>query len=194
MADRHPAVPSEAIDWVERLHALVDEAAAPVERLAAARLRCRAGCADCCVDDLTVFAIEAAVIRRHHAELLETAEPHPPGGCAFLDAGGLCRIYAHRPYVCRTQGLPLRWLEEDELEEEIIESRDICPKNVDGGPPLEELDADACWTLGPFEQRLAERQHALDGDKGERVALRSLFARDDARRHLPLLRSTAPSK
>ncbi|MBX3200151.1 MAG: YkgJ family cysteine cluster protein [Labilithrix sp.] len=187
MVDRRPAVPSETIDWVEELHALVDEAVAPVERLAAGRLRCRAGCADCCVDDLTVFAIEAAAIRRHHAELLETAEPRPPGGCAFLDASGGCRIYAHRPYVCRTQGLPLRWLEEDELEEEIIESRDICPKNIDGGPPLEELDADACWTLGPFEQRLAEQQHRVDGDVGERVALRSLFARGDARRHLPLL-------
>ncbi|MCW5831142.1 MAG: YkgJ family cysteine cluster protein [Labilithrix sp.] len=187
MVDDRAATPSETIRWVERLHALVDEAAAPVERLAAARLRCRAGCADCCVDDLTVFVIEADVIRRHHADLLETAEPHPHGGCAFLDAGGRCRIYAHRPYVCRTQGLPLRWLEEDELEEEIIESRDICPKNVDGGPPLEELDADACWTLGPFEQRLAAQQHRVDGDRGERVALRSLFARGDARRRLPIL-------
>jgi Fe-S-cluster containining protein len=191
--ERTRTIPPETINWVEKLHALVDEAVVPVERANADRLRCRAGCSDCCVDDLTVFAIEAAVIRRHHAELLENAEPHPPGGCAFLDAEGRCRIYAQRPYVCRTQGLPLRWLEEDELDGEIIESRDICPKNIDGGAPLEELEADRCWTIGPFEQRLAQRQHDSDGDRGERITLRSLFARapalDNARRRLPVLRT-----
>ena len=180
----------DASGWVEALHALVDEAKAPVVEANAGRLRCRAGCSECCADGLTVFSIEAAVIRRHHAELLETAEPHPPGGCAFLDGEGRCRIYAQRPYVCRTQGLPLRWLEEhvseDGGEEEIIESRDICPKNVDGGPTLEELPADECWTLGPFEQRLADRQHDVDGGRGERVPLRSLFARETTRRRLPL--------
>lgn len=180
------ALPPETIDWVERLHALVDEAAAPVERANAERLSCRAGCSDCCVDGLTVFEIEAAVIRRHHASLLETGEPHPEGACAFLDGEGRCRIYERRPYVCRTQGLPLRWLEEDELEEEIIESRDICPKNVAGGTPLEELEADACWTIGPFEQRLADRQHEADDGRGRRVELRSLFASARVRRHLPV--------
>jgi hypothetical protein len=132
-----------------------------------------------------VFTIEAEVIRRHHAELLEHGEAHPPGGCAFLDAEGGCRIYGARPYVCRTQGLPLRWLEEDEATDEILESRDICPQNVDGGPPLEELDAADCWTIGPFEQRLADRQHASDGDRGERVSLRGLFASE--RRRLPVV-------
>lgn len=185
------AIPPQTIDWVERLHELVDEASAPVERANAQRLSCRAGCADCCVDDLTVFTIEAGVILRHHAALLETAAPHPPGACAFLDEEGHCRIYAQRPYVCRTQGLPLRWLEE-ELDGEIIESRDICPKNVDGGPPLEELEADTCWTLGPFEQRLADRQAEIDGGRGERVALRSLFVRGSeteptgSKRRLPI--------
>lgn len=185
-------VPSDTIDWVERLHAVVDEAARPVADVSSARLRCRAGCAGCCVDELTVFAIEAAVIQRHHGELLERGTPRAPGACAFLDEEGCCRIYAQRPYVCRTQGLPLRWLEEDELDGEIIESRDICPENVDGGPPLEELEADACWTLGPFEQRLAARQHEIDDGRGERVALRALFAKkhDDGPRRLPVLSST----
>lgn len=186
------SVSPEAIDWVEKLHAVVDEAAAPVERSNAKRLHCRAGCADCCIDELTVFEIEAAVIRRHHAELLANGEPHPAGACAFLDADSMCRIYAQRPYVCRTQGLPLRWIEEDELEGEIVESRDICPKNMDG-PPVEELTAEECWTLGPFEQRLAERQASVDGGRGNRVALRSLFERrapdgaESHRRRLPIV-------
>lgn len=115
---------------------------------------------------------------RHHASVLDEA-PHPDGACAFLDAEKRCRIYEHRPYVCRTQGLPLRWLEEDEETDEVFEARDICPPNAEG-PPLEELPAEACWTIGPFEERLARQQN-----DGERVALRSLF---DARRRLPIVR------
>lgn len=171
----------ETTDWVEKLHALVDECAAPAVRANAARLACRAGCADCCVDELTVFEIEASVIRRRYQALLDSEAPHPPGGCAFLDGDRRCRIYEHRPYVCRTQGLPLRWVDEEEDEETgeptLVESRDICPKNVDGGPPLEELAASECWTLGPFEAKLADRQSRTDGTAalGTRTALRSLF-------------------
>ena len=180
---------NETIDWVERLHAVVDEVAAPIERANATRLQCRVGCADCCVDGVTVFDIEAAVIRRHHAELLAMAEPHPAGACAFLDDNNHCRIYDHRPYVCRTQGLPLRWLEEDEdVPGDIVESRDICPKNVDGGPPLEILEAEACWTIGPFEERLAKRQAEVDDGRGDRIALRSLFTSEKSYRRLPLVR------
>lgn len=182
----------ETVDWVEKLHAVVDDLARPIARSNAGRLRCRAACADCCVDDLTVFEIEADVIRHHHADLLATAAPHPAGACAFLDIDSTCRIYAHRPYVCRTQGLPLRWIEEAE-EGQLFESRDICPKNMDGDPPIEALTADACWTIGPVEQRLAERQGGADGGRGGRIALRRLFERPagegDARRRLPIVRS-----
>jgi uncharacterized protein len=179
-------VPDDVIAWTERLHAVVDEVAAPIAHRHGARLRCRAGCNDCCSDGLTVFPIEAALIARHHADLLATASPHADGACAFLDEDGSCRIYAHRPYVCRTQGLPLRWLERDE-DDSPIEARDICPLNLEGGPDLEELAADECWTLGPFEKRLAERQAAIDGGTpSERVPLRSLFPSEKKRR-LPVV-------
>ena len=74
--------------------------------------------------------------------------------------------------MCRTQGLPLRWLEEDE-HDEIVEQRDICPLNA-AGPPLETLSEDACWLIGPFEQRLLDAQDAVAPD-APRIALRSLF-------------------
>ncbi len=176
------AVPEEAVDWVERLHGVVDELVAPIVAGHGPRLRCRSGCNDCCSDALSVFAIEAAVITRHHADLLAGDLPHPEGACAFLDAEGACRMYAHRPYVCRTQGLPLRWLEQD--EEGPAEVRDICPLNAEG-TALEELTAEECWTLGPLEERLGARQATIDGGNGERVPLRSLFA--GARRRLPVV-------
>lgn len=174
--DTASTVPPPSDSWIGRFHAAVDEAAAPVELANRARLRCASGCADCCTDGLTVFAIEAAEIERHHAAVL-AEEPHPPGACAFLDGERRCRIYEHRPYVCRTQGLPLRWIEEDEETDEVYEARDICPLNAEG-PALEELPAEACWSIGPFEERLARAQN-----DGARVALRSLFDR----RRLPVV-------
>ena len=162
-------------DAVEDLHAEIDRQAGTLNVLHAERLQCRRGCADCCVDDLTVFEAEAATIQRHYPDLLAHGQPHPAGACAFLDAQGACRVYDRRPYVCRTQGLPLRWI--DELEDGTpAEFRDICPLN-EAGHPVETLPADACWTLGPTEVKLAGLQHSKDGGQGRRVALRALFAR-----------------
>jgi uncharacterized protein len=180
------AVPPETdVEWVERVHGAVDRLVAPLAATQGARLRCCAGCHGCCADGLAVFAIEADLIELRHADLLANGAPSGGGGCAFLDGEGQCRIYESRPYVCRTQGLPLRWLGRDE-HEGAVELRDICVLNVEGGPPLEALPADQCWTLGPVEARLAARQIGADADGGfgRRVTLRGLFA--SSRRHLLL--------
>ncbi|QDV32429.1 YkgJ family cysteine cluster protein [Tautonia plasticadhaerens] len=167
-------------DAVAALHLDVDRDAAPLDEAHRGRLKCGLGCSGCCVDDLTVFEVEADLIRRHHPSLLDGGSPHPEGACAFLDDRGACRIYEHRPYVCRTQGYPLRWL--DERDEEtggaVVELRDICPLNdgPDAGPPIEELPAEQCWTLGPAEGRLAHLQRIADGGRMTRVRLRDLFS------------------
>jgi len=158
-------------DTIVTLHAELDKQARRLHVMHAARLHCQRGCSSCCVDELTVFEVEAERIRQHHAELLATGEPHALGACAFLDSEGACRIYQQRPYVCRTQGLPLRWLEtEDDLT--TVELRDICPLN-EPGEPIEQLPAEECWTLGPFEERLARLQ--LAARPRERTRLRDLF-------------------
>ena len=158
---------------IDALHSEVDHAAASLAQKHPGRLNCEAGCADCCVDGLSVFSIEAERIAVAVGSGLKDAVAGPKGGCAFLDSEARCRVYDHRPYVCRTQGLPLRWTE-DASEGSWVECRDICPKN-DEGPPLESLPREACWTLGPFEARL----RALQEEKtpGERVLLRQLFQR-----------------
>jgi hypothetical protein len=181
-------ISESTIDWVERVHAIVDELVAPVAAAHGARLQCRPGCHGCCADGLSVFALEAAVIERHYATLLATDAPNAEGACAFLDESGACRIYAHRPYVCRTQGLPLRWLDRD-ADGTPTEVRDVCPLNAPGDPLIEELSVEECWTLGPFEERLAARQSSADGGTGERVALRDLFPSTPSRRRLPIARS-----
>jgi Fe-S-cluster containining protein len=158
---------------LEALHAEIDDAVRPLVALHGARLRCRLGCTRCCVDDLTIFEVEADRIRARAASVLDEA-PRPAGACAFLGDDGACRIYAHRPYVCRTQGLPLRWFDSDERGA-TLELRDICALNEPGEPALEALPESCCWLLGPHEARLHELARGWDG--GERVALRDLFAR-----------------
>jgi Fe-S-cluster containining protein len=148
---------------IDALHSEVDRRAAALAAQHAARMACARGCSGCCVDDLTVFEVEAERIRRGAPGLLATGTPHAPGRCAFLGSEGECRIYALRPYVCRTQGLPLRWLDDAEM----VEYRDICELN---DVAVETLEPEACWTLGEVEERLARMQ----GD-GRRVALRELF-------------------
>jgi uncharacterized protein len=162
----------DPLDELARLHQVVDLLAAKLTDRHAARLQCKKGCAACCVDALSVFDVEAERIRRAHPELLAAGTPHAPGACAFLDEEGSCRVYAVRPYVCRTQGLPLRWIEL--IEGQQAELRDICPLNVEG-EPLEDLDPADCWTIGAVESRLAQLQQRVSGD-ARRTTLRELFA------------------
>ena len=160
----------QLLDRLRALHAEVDREAQNITARLGDRLRCGPGCTECCQDDLTVFDVEALRIRAEFPEVL-AAMPAPVGRCAFLDADNRCRIYPARPYVCRTQGLPLRWL--DELDGRTVEYRDICPLN-DEGPPLETLPSTDCFTLGPVEEKLRQLQTELSGAL-DRTPLRALF-------------------
>jgi uncharacterized protein len=174
LIDRERAVSSREhdVESVASMHADVDREARRLHVLHAPRLRCRVGCSACCVDGLTVFDAEADHIRNRHAELLANDAPGPLGACAFLDGEGACRIYAERPYVCRTQGLPLRWIEHENDANE-VELRDICPLN-EAGQPIETLPPGDCWTIGHAEARLGALQLA-GGGGARRTALRDLF-------------------
>ena len=150
----------------------VDSLTAKLEKLHAERLNCQKGCSACCVDGITVFEIEAENIRLNHPELIKKETSHAKGMCAFLDENGACRIYQNRPYVCRTQGLPLRWFEE--IEDQLVELRDICPLNEEG-VPVEKLPEKECWTIGEFEARLAELEKEFSAGEMRRIPLRGLF-------------------
>jgi Fe-S-cluster containining protein len=168
---------------LEKFYRDIERQTAHLEIVHAARLNCRRGCSACCVDDITVFEVEAENIRRKYPDLLENDLPHEAGKCAFLNEEGACRIYDARPYVCRTQGLPLRWLEE--IEDDIYELRDICPLN-DAGEAVEELNEDDCWTIGEAEAELSEMQFKKDGGEMRRVRLRDLFVKNKRKSQLKL--------
>ncbi len=161
-------VPAELIDAVDGLHRAIDDNARVLAERHGARLQCKRGCSGCCSDGLTVFEVEAAAIVRRHGELLAEQAPGPPGRCAFLDDEGACRVYDERPYVCRTQGLPLRWIEGGR------ELRDICALNVIA---VETLAPAECWPIGPVEARLSAMQAMVERGELRRVALRDLFTK-----------------
>lgn len=162
------------MDDLHRLHDDVDRRVEALRSEHEDRLRCRRGCASCCIDGLSVSQIEAEHIRRTHPTLLAEATPHSEGACAFLAADDTCRIYPDRPYVCRTQGLPLRWIDEDR-NLEIHEHRDICELNL-AGPPLGDLAAEACWLLGPTELAIDRIERSWHPGPQLRIRLRDLFA------------------
>jgi Fe-S-cluster containining protein len=85
------------MDDLTKLYAAVDRLAARLANKHGSRLQCGRGCAACCVDELTVFEIEARNIREHQTRLLQNEVPHPAGACAFLGADKSCRIYETRP-------------------------------------------------------------------------------------------------
>jgi Fe-S-cluster containining protein len=164
-----------ATDALRKLHERIDVRAGEIALHNSQRLHCEQGCQSCCLDDLTVFRVEAERIRTSHEALLRDGTPHAPGACAFLGNEGECRIYADRPYVCRTQGLPLRWFAEDDSGE-ICEKRDICPLNAEE-LALDELPEEACWLIGTVELELAKMQAEIHDPHEDRIALRALFDR-----------------
>ena len=51
---------------LKNLYSELETKTSPLELKHRDRLKCRNGCTDCCVDDLTVFEIEAENIKQNH--------------------------------------------------------------------------------------------------------------------------------
>ena len=89
-------------------------------------MQCASGCADCCMVELSVTAAEAAAVTalvaalatevrdglgaraRAAAPSVGTDAAPAPDRCCALDENNRCSIYAARPIVCRSHGVPVR--------------------------------------------------------------------------------------
>jgi Fe-S-cluster containining protein len=138
-------------------------------------MACREGCSRCCHTHISVFVSEAAEIgawfnaqsadtqatlRQHWCEPQKSGvdaagKQQPP--CVFLH-NNRCTIYEVRPTICRSQGLPLMFREENLKAQETTIHVDFCPLNFtepNALPPQAEwLDLDRLNTL----QSLASQQ------------------------------------
>lgn len=174
--------PSEAL---RALRARVDaHEAAAVAR--GAGLRCGAGCEACCHVELEVSPLEGALVLDALRSLPEEAlrDVHgrlerDDGRCVMLDDAGRCAVYADRPLVCRSQGLPLAY-SPDVVPVEAVRARAgdkvlvWCPLNFQARPPSgpDVLDAERLDEAGAvLNLAFAGRARAL-----ERTALRDLVA------------------
>ncbi len=164
---------TELLARLQTFYLALDKVTRQLEKVHSDRLHCQKGCHACCTDHLEVFGIEAAYIQAECNTFLTSQLPHPKGKCAFLDAAGACRIYNHRPFVCRTHGLPLRWIEDDLSVD--VEYRDICELNEEG-PALETLEKKEVLFTTEWEEYLVKLQFLADKGKGERIQLRELFS------------------
>jgi hypothetical protein len=141
-------------------------------------LHCEKGCSSCCNQHLSVITTE---FRRIAQAVLAL----PPAGraalsvrldagradprCPLLDDAGACRVYAARPMICRSHGLPIA------LPAAVAASgsapteppgRDVCPLNFTAGPPLEAVDADCVLDLSHFDRVLGLIDRLGGGDGG----------------------------
>lgn len=157
----------------------------------APHLACRAGCSGCCQHHLSVFPVEAARIKAALAELpsklrarieqqaAEINERETRGesvGCPML-VDHCCAIYAARPLICRTQGLPLLFETEDGAQEV-----DFCPLNFTTPEAQNDLDEEHLVPLDELNTRLAlaNLQHCRhvgipDQDSGERQRMSDII-------------------
>jgi uncharacterized protein len=72
---------------------------------------CKRGCAKCCVHGLTLLPLEADYIRKN-VSLKNVVSNTKKSECVFLK-NDVCQIYQHRPVLCRTQGYPLLYRDDN---------------------------------------------------------------------------------
>lgn len=161
-------------DRLDELWSKIDAFTARVNERYPGALACAEGCSDCCHRELTLTTIEAERVAalvmdlppEARAELAERAASGEP--CVALGANGACAIYAARPVVCRSHGLPLRFVDpgnegDPSRARRALPILDVCPKNFVG------------HDLGSIDPACVMDQHTLSVLLG---AIDTLFARE----------------
>lgn len=157
-AGRDPREPLAAV--LVQLRARVDAHFDQALARTPAAFQCAAGCDACCHVRIGVFAVEADPIRRALAGLAtrdpalrrrvrdQADDPTHQDRCALL-VDGRCAVYAERPLICRSHGLPIAVPDPTDASGKL--RLDHCPLNFQNqSPPRESilrLDAvnQPCW-------------------------------------------------
>jgi uncharacterized protein len=155
-------------------------------------ITCHAGCADCCRRRFSVTAVEAEVISEGLASLpsaarealARRARSGDPGTCPALEDDGRCAVYAFRPVICRTHGLPIRFAAEPGAGPRQLPIVDACPKNF-GHRDLASLPGDGVLDQATLSTVLgaidAARADEAGRPRGERIEIEMLVQREAPR-------------
>lgn len=131
----------------------VDVLSQRIETEFRAQIACRRGC-DACCRHLSLFWVEGVALAQALDALSEPVAERirerarravADGTCPLLEAGA-CLLYAARPIICRTHGLPLLAGEGE------ARSIDYCPENFRG---IDSLPAGAVIDLDRLNTTLA---------------------------------------
>ena len=162
------------------LVAKVDAFFARVHDRYGAKMRCAAGCSECCGVQLTLSPVEAEELSRHLAGLPREATARlaaraealrgASGPCPALEADGRCGVYAARPLICRTHGVPMRLPRPSSLP--VLEDRDsgmaVCHLNFTD-VALSAVDADCVLALESIDSILAVVNARACGEGRDRL-------------------------
>jgi Fe-S-cluster containining protein len=117
-----------------QMQARVDALCRGIQDALSGQITCSEGCSSCCTS-ISLFPVEAAAlyaalealpdteraaVRRHVAD-------HAEGERCPLLADHRCLLYAARPIICRTHGLPILYSEGNQRKV------DCCPLNLNEG-------------------------------------------------------------
>lgn len=114
---------SGRLERLRRHLRIIDADVAPVVQRYHEHIQCRAGCSQCCHQTFRVSDVEGELLREglqaappevredivRRAEAYEADQRQP---CPALSSEGHCRLYEHRPRICRKYGIPL-WSPEE---------------------------------------------------------------------------------
>ncbi|MFA6900260.1 MAG: YkgJ family cysteine cluster protein [Desulfurivibrionaceae bacterium] len=161
----------------QQLLATLDTEVTRIGKMHVAAISCGPGCISCCLA-FSVLPIEAACLRDAIAALPSTRQEQL--GQKNLTKGGercplliddLCSIYVARPVICRTQGLPLAYVDEERQTIEVS----ACPLNF---PADYIFVPEKLLFLDQFNTRLAELNRAWCHIQGlppdQRIPLREI--------------------
>lgn len=170
----------DALPHLTRLRAQAD---ALFDRTQAAyrdQMQCRPGCFGCCQGGLSLTQVEAHTLREGlraldaparadlRAHVQSYVRDNNKTYCALL-VEGQCGLYAARPLICRTHGMPLRFT--DESDDVFV---DVCPLNFTEPDALENVEPSYMLDLDHLNTALVmiDRLASLGA---ERVAILDLL-------------------
>ena len=164
------------IEEYHQLLAALDAEIARIGKMHGATISCGPRCASCC-QAFSVLPIEAACLRQAISALPSASQARlrrnlaeDPERCPML-IDDLCGIYAARPVICRTQGLPLAYVDEERQAIEVSACKLNFPDDY-GFVPEDLLFMDG------FNSRLSELNRAWCHTQGvspdSRISLREI--------------------
>jgi Fe-S-cluster containining protein len=135
-----------------KLRQETDKLSAGLEKIHSGKLVCGKGCCQCCTN-LTVFPVEFFSILDEMKKAGWTKLTFDAArACGYLNEQGACEIYPYRPLICRTQGLPLAFYDDEAQGYSVT----FCPLNFKDASESTEFNADNVLNLDQMNDKLFE--------------------------------------